>query len=128
MHQRIDNILPTLEASLDSGTGSAEVEDQVAQLEILRQGPDPTIQVETLADLPTSPVAPRPVLSIAGGLLAGLILGIAIAFASRILDPRLRREEQLRRLYRLPILGRIPQESQQGREASGPEVPVGRRA
>ncbi len=57
-----------------------------------------------------APVSPRPALSIAGGLLAGLVLGIGGAFASQALDQRLRREEQLRRLYRLPILARIPRE------------------
>ena len=39
------------------------------------------------------------------------MLGIAGAFAAQNLDPRLRREAQLRRLYRLPILGRIPKET-----------------
>ena len=43
--------------------------------------------------------------------VAGLVLGIGAAFAFQVLDPRLRREEQLRRLYRLPILARIPRES-----------------
>jgi capsular exopolysaccharide synthesis family protein len=43
-------------------------------------------------------------------MIAGLILGIAAAFAAQIFDPRLRREAQLRRSYRLPILGRIPKE------------------
>ena len=50
-------------------------------------------------------------LSIAAGLLAGLVLGIVAAFALQILDPRVRREDQLRRLYNLPILARIPRES-----------------
>jgi receptor protein-tyrosine kinase len=50
------------------------------------------------------------VLSVVGGIIAGLILGVAAAFAAQILDPRLRREAQLRRNYRLPILGRIPKE------------------
>ena len=103
--------------TLDAGDGDDELADQIRQLELLRAGDDPTIEVETLADLPTSPVSPRPLLSVAGGLLAGLILGVAVAFASRVLDPRLRREEQLRQLYRLPILARIPQET--AREATG---------
>jgi capsular exopolysaccharide synthesis family protein len=44
------------------------------------------------------------------GLMAGLILGIGGAFALHAVDPRLRREEQLRELFSLPILGRIPRE------------------
>ncbi len=112
MHDRIDAVLPSLRETIDTATGdTAVIQDQINLLQALRSQDDPTIQVETLADLPETPVAPRPVLSIAGGLLAGTILGIAAAFALQILDPRLRREEQLRRLYRLPILARIPQET-----------------
>ena len=68
------------------------------------------MSVETEGDPPTRQASPRPTLSIAGGLVAGLVLGIGVAFAFQVLDPRLRREEQLRRLYRLPILARIPRE------------------
>ena len=80
----------------------------LASLETLRTASDPSLSVETKADVPSSPSSPRPALSIAGGLLAGLVLGIGGAFVSQALDQRLRREEQLRRLYRLPILARIP--------------------
>ena len=113
MHDQIDSRLPALEESLDSASGdTTEIQNQISQLQILRSGPDPTIQVEALADTPDTPVSPRPALTIAAGLLAGVILGLSLAFASRVLDPRLRREEQLRQLYRLPILSRIPKESQ----------------
>jgi Mrp family chromosome partitioning ATPase/capsular polysaccharide biosynthesis protein len=84
---------------------------QLARLEALRGGADPTMRVESLADLPASPVSPKPKLSIIAGIVAGLILGIGGAFALRVLDPRLRREEQLRSLYGLPVLARIPRDS-----------------
>jgi tyrosine-protein kinase len=111
LHAAIDKTLPGLEAALKQGTGDpVAIRTSIAQLQTLRNGPDPSMSVETKADLPTSPASPRPTVSIAGGLLAGLVLGIGGAFASQGLDPRLRREEQLRRLYRLPILARIPRE------------------
>ena len=47
----------------------------------------------------------------AAGILAGLVLGITAAFAFQALDPRLRREEQLRHLFRIPIIGRVPREA-----------------
>ncbi len=87
------------------------VDGQIAQLQSLRAGGDPTFSIETPATAPESQASPRPVLTVAGGILAGLVLGIAGAFASQILDPRLRREEQLRRRYRLPILARVPRET-----------------
>ena len=49
-------------------------------------------------------------LTILGALFGGLVVGVGGAFALATLDPRLRREEQLRQLYRVPILARIPKE------------------
>jgi succinoglycan biosynthesis transport protein ExoP len=111
LHNAIDQRLPALEARLRQGAGDpAAIRAALASLETLRTGSDPSLSVETKADVPSRPSSPRPALSIAGGLLAGLVLGVGAAFASQGLDPRLRREEQLRRLYRLPILARIPKE------------------
>jgi non-specific protein-tyrosine kinase len=120
VHEAIDTILPPLEAQLESSSDPAVRETigaQVAQLEALRAAPDPSMRVQTEADLPTTQASPRPVLSVAAGIVAGLVLGIAGAFASQALDPRLRREAQLRRLYRLPILARIPRESGRARRS-----------
>jgi capsular exopolysaccharide synthesis family protein len=113
MHQQIDEQLPQLEAQLRQSdvAGDVPLADQIAQLQTLRSSPDPTMRVETKAPLPTKQASPRPTLSIAGGIIAGLLLGIAASFAAQVLDPRLRREAQLRRRYRLPILGRIPKET-----------------
>lgn len=109
LNQYVGKTLPGLEAQLASDP-SPQLQAAVDELRVLGEG-DPTMQVQTAATLPTGPVAPRAKLSIAVGGLAGLILGVAAAFAIQILDPRLRREEQLRRLYRLPILARVPKES-----------------
>jgi capsular exopolysaccharide synthesis family protein len=115
LHSQIDQLIPRLQAELQqTGTGvpgQTPLADQIAGLQALRASPDPTMRVQTNAALPTGPSAPRPVLSVVGGIIAGLILGVAAAFTAQILDPRLRREAQLRRNYRLPILGRIPKES-----------------
>jgi receptor protein-tyrosine kinase len=112
LHAAIDERLPRLETRLRQGAGDpTALRASITQLETLRSGSSPTMSVETKADPPSSPTSPRPALTIAGGLLAGLVLGIGAAFGSQALDPRLRREEQLRRLYRLPILARIPRQS-----------------
>jgi capsular exopolysaccharide synthesis family protein len=115
LHERVAETAPLLrqqitrDPSQASGTGSLGAE--LALLQTLGNGPDPTIAVDSLSNLPTSQVSPRPALSIAGGIFAGLILGIGAAFAAQALDPRLRREQQLRRRYRLPILTRVPRDS-----------------
>jgi len=103
--------------------GSAVSGKDVQELQALQGAPDPNFRVSTRAETPTEPASPRPVLSIAAGIFAGLVLGIGGAFLSQTLDPTLRREAQLRRLYRLPILARVPRQgSRRGRR-----VPLGPR-
>jgi len=109
IHAEIENQIAALQPVQDQ----PGVSGRLAELQALLSGPDPTLRLETPAHEPSSPSKPRPALTIAGGLLAGLMIGVAGAFAAQILDPRLRREEQLRRRYRLPILTRVPRD--QGR-------------
>ncbi len=122
LHDSIAVILPDLQARLESSeTPTEELTAQVTSLETLASAPDPTIRVETEAALPSSPVSPRPLLTIVAAVLAGLVLGIGAAFALQTIDPRLRREDQLRSRYRLPVLGRIPKEP--GRRKAQPLGP-----
>jgi Mrp family chromosome partitioning ATPase len=119
LHRTIDEALPALrqtaqQESPATAASPTSATSAVGALETLRASKDPTLRVQTEADLPTGPVSPRPALSLAAGLIGGLILGIGAAFAMQALDPRLRREEQLRRLYRIPILARIPKERGRG--------------
>ena len=114
LHNRIDVILPQLRAQLtgldNNSLAADELGNQIAELQSLRAGADPSIRLVTSATLPDSRIWPKPTLIILAGLLLGLVFGMAAAHLFRALDPRLRREEQLRETLRLPILARIPQE------------------
>jgi capsular exopolysaccharide synthesis family protein len=124
LHEQIDLILPGLEKQLEKNpepAGPETLNAKIAELETLRNASDPTIRVAVSASLPTSPSSPKTTLSIIAGIIAGLVLGIGGAFTAQALDPRLRREEQLRRRYRLPILARIPKED--GRSRAAPLSP-----
>src|SRR3954452_821543 len=128
-HQALDRAITNLEAQVPtSGPGSVATDSnslpaQLNRMKSLKDQDDPTVRVETLADLPTDPSSPKPKLTIAAAIIAGLVLGIGGAFALQVLDPRLRREEQLRRLYGLPILARIPKDSRaHGAGALAPEM------
>jgi Mrp family chromosome partitioning ATPase/capsular polysaccharide biosynthesis protein len=120
----IDRVLPRLReeiaAAEDRGEDTQELSTQLVRLESIRETGDPTLRLETRANTPSSPFAPRPKLTLAAGFLAGLILGVGGAFAMNALDPRLRREEQLRELYTLPILARVPKEKRARTFSFGP--------
>jgi capsular exopolysaccharide synthesis family protein len=127
-HDALDRAIENLDAQIpDSGPGSASTDPtslpaQLNRMKALADQNDPTMRVETLADEPAAPSSPKPKLSLAAGIIAGLVLGIGGAFALQVLDPRLRREEQLRRLYGLPVLARIPKDSRaHGAGALAPE-------
>ena len=88
--------------------------EQLAALESLRSAPDPTLRLETPAIAPRDPVWPRTTLSVAGGVFAGLLLGVAGAFALNLLDPRRDRQDRLDALG-LSVLTRVPHLSRSGR-------------
>jgi succinoglycan biosynthesis transport protein ExoP len=115
LHRQLDGIIPALRAQVNAlpvgeRTGQGSLGERLAGLEALRAGPDPTVTVASLAQRPAAPSWPRKGLTIAVGVLVGLILGLAAAFALEGLDPRVRREEALRRIFRLPVLARVPRE------------------
>lgn len=117
-HRQLDEKLGRLRQAPQGTNRTGEpgtLAAQIALLQTLRAGPDPTVRVQTRADLPISAASPKPRLTIAAALLGGLILGVGAVFALQVLDPRLRREQQLRNLYGLPILARIPRQGRRAR-------------
>jgi Mrp family chromosome partitioning ATPase/capsular polysaccharide biosynthesis protein len=95
---------------------------QATDLRTLRDAPDPSLQIASDADVPGSPASPRPLLTVAGAIIAGVILGVLGVLALEYVDPRLWREEQLAASYRLPILARIPRERSRRSGPLGPEA------
>src|SRR4051794_4694807 len=124
LRQQLAQEIPRLRQRIaqggDAGNGPDSLRSRLTQLETLQASGDPTIRFETRATAPPSPSSPRPLRTIVAGILAGLVLGIGGAFAMRAIDPRLRREEQLRELYNLPILARVPKEKRARTSALGP--------
>lgn len=118
LHTRIEDVLPSLRTRLDSldpeSAAAQGLATEIAQLETLVVGADPTMSLETPAVAPESPSSPKVMLSIIAGAVLGLLLGVLVAFGLRLLDPRLRREEQLGQIFRLPVLARVPKEARVG--------------
>ncbi|UJA19990.1 AAA family ATPase [Thermoleophilia bacterium SCSIO 60948] len=115
LHARIDEVLPQLRDQLEDASAGEFAGDslatQIAQIEVLRSGPDPTLQAVGPADAAVQ-ISPRPLFDLLAAVVAGALIGVALALASRALDPRLRREEQVRDLFDVPILARIPRQSE----------------
>lgn len=125
LQTQLDKTIPQLRDQLEAippaeRDSTDPLAQRLAALEALRAGPDPTLRVTTPAILPTAQSSPRPRLALAAGIFIGLILGFGGAFALQAIDPRIRREEQIRALFRLPILARIPREN---RRHAGPLSP-----
>ncbi len=115
LHHQLETIIPTLKQQVEAlpvtqRTGQGSLGERLSSLETLLAGPDPTISVESLAQRPSSPSWPNTKLSVIAGFLIGLVIGLGGAFALESLDPRVRREETLRRIFRLPVLARVPRE------------------
>ena len=110
--ERLRETVASLPAEAAAGLGGPS--DQLSQLETLRSSGDPSLRLETRAVAPDSPAAPRPLLTVIAALIGGSMLGLAGAFALHAIDPRLKREEQLRELFSVPILARIPREASGG--------------
>ncbi len=115
LHAAVNAQLPTLKAQTkglpaSQQTGPGTLGDQYAQLQQLANSPDPTITIQALADRPIAPSSPKTKLALAAALIGGLVLGIIAAFGFDALDPRLRREDQAREIFNVPVLARIPRQ------------------
>jgi len=120
LHAAISSELPGMKAQLatippSQRYGAGSLGQQVIELEQLLRQNNPTLMASATATLPTSPSSPKTKLSLIAGLIAGLLIGIGAAFGVNAIDPRVRRDEQLRELLGMPILARIGRERRHGR-------------
>lgn len=97
--------LPPSQRSAPGSIGSV-----YAQLQQLQKADDPSISIAAPAALPTSPSSPKTKLALAAAVFGGLVLGLIAAFAFDALDPRVRREEQIKEIFNVPVLARIPRQ------------------
>jgi Mrp family chromosome partitioning ATPase len=126
LRDQIDLLIPGLRrqiARLPAGdAGRIVLVGQLRELEALQVLKDPTLRLETPAEASSDQVSPRPALTIAAAVLAGLLLGGGVALGLQLIDPRLTREEQLRR-YRVPILARVPIDKHGSKKMPAPLLP-----
>ena len=82
------------------------LEERLNRLETLKGITNP-VQIVSAAAAPGSPVSPRPARNSALGLLAGLFLGIILAFARDSLDTRLKTPREIEEHFGLSRVGQL---------------------
>jgi len=75
------------------------------------------VQVAQEALAPTSPSSPKTSRNTALGGLLGLLIGLGLAFVLERLDRRIKGPEDLEVIYRLPLLGAVPESAALARSA-----------
>lgn len=129
LQQQLDLLIPAFTARINAlpttdGAARSALGGQLAELEALRQSGDPNFRVQALADVPSSPISPRKTLTVVAALFGGLVLGVGIVFFTQLMDPRLRREQDLRERFNIPILARVPApRPRRWRRGPGPLTP-----
>jgi capsular polysaccharide biosynthesis protein len=106
----VDRLSKQLQTLRSSGN-TAEVTALAAQISTLRTllgGNDPTLQIVSRAVPPETASWPRPVLSVAVALIAGLLLGMGIAVAIELLNPLVLTETDVLEPTGPPVLARVP--------------------
>jgi polysaccharide biosynthesis transport protein len=114
----VNKQLAALSASERIGPEGLALQDRAQSLEILAELQSGNAQIAQVAAIPTSPSSPKVLRNtILGGLL-GLLLGVGLAFLLERLDRRIKEPDDLERIFKLPLLGMIPDSSAYVRHSS----------
>ena len=84
------------------------LQTRLKEAEVAEAVIDPSVQRLDVAPLPRKPVRPQPVQDVALAGCAGLLLGLAGAFARERLDRSVRSREDVQDWAGLPVLGVVP--------------------
>ncbi len=91
------------------GEDGVQLQNRAQTLGLLAELNYGNVQVAQEALAPTSPSSPKISRNTGLGVLLGLLIGLGLAFVLEHLDRRIKGPEDLETIYRLPMLGVVPE-------------------
>jgi capsular exopolysaccharide synthesis family protein len=101
------------------GPQGLALQDRAQSLGILAELQSGNVQVAQAATIPTSPSSPKVAWNTVLAAFLGLLLGLGLAFLLERLDRHIKEPEDLERIFKLPLLGVVPESSAYQLHASG---------
>jgi capsular exopolysaccharide synthesis family protein len=101
------------------GPEGLALQDRAQSLAILAEIQSGNAQIAQVATVPTAPSSPKVARNTVLGGILGLLLGLALAFLLERLDRRVKDPDDLERIFKLPLLGMIPESPAYARHSSG---------
>jgi capsular exopolysaccharide synthesis family protein len=106
---QVNRQLAALPPTQRFGTDALDLQERAQTLRFLAALGYSTAQMAGEAQVPTSASSPKTGRNTLLGALAGLVLGFGLAFLLERFDRRIRETDDLEVLYRLPLLGVVPE-------------------
>ena len=107
----VNKQLEALSPAQRLGPDGLNLQDRAQTLRLLAGLKYGNVQIAQEALTPTSPSSPKTSRNTALGLLLGLLIGLGLAFVLERLDRRIKGPEDLEEIYRVPLLGVVPDSS-----------------
>jgi succinoglycan biosynthesis transport protein ExoP len=114
VHKQLLRLTP----SQRTGADGLQLQNRAQTFALLKELDYGNVSVAQQAVPPSSPSSPRTKRNTALGLFLGLLIGVGLAIGLERLDRRIKGPEDLEAIYRLPVLGTVPETQALARPSS----------
>jgi Mrp family chromosome partitioning ATPase/capsular polysaccharide biosynthesis protein len=105
----VDKQLAALSPQQRLGPAGLALQDRAQSLEILAEMQSGNVALARSASIPSAPSSPKVTRDTLVGAVLGLLLGLGLAFLLERLDRRIKEPGDLERIFKLPLLGIVPE-------------------